>query len=47
LPAIMAEAMQAMVPTMRKYVDGMQEQLQRETAELIKQSQKNGATTKN
>jgi uncharacterized protein len=47
LPAIMAEAMQAMVPTMRKYVDGMQEQLQRETAELIKQSQKNGTTTKN
>jgi uncharacterized protein len=47
LPAIMAEAMQAMVPTMRKYVDGMQEQLQRETAELIKQSQKDGTTTKN
>jgi uncharacterized protein len=40
LPAIVAESMQSMMPIMRKYAEGMQEQLQQETAELIKQSEK-------
>jgi hypothetical protein len=40
LPAIMSEAMQSMMPIMRKYIDGMQDRVQQETAELLKQSQK-------
>jgi len=48
LPAIMAESMQSMMPIMRKYTEGMQEQLQQETAELIKQSEKkSGQAAKN
>ena len=48
MPAIMGEAMQSMMPIMRKYVEGMQDQLQQETAELIKQSEKkSGQATKN
>ena len=48
LPTIMAESMQSMIPIMRKYVDKMQNELQQETAELMKQSaKKSGQTTKN
>lgn len=48
LPAIMAESMQSMMPVMRKYIEGMQDQLKQETAELIKQSEtKSGQVTKN
>ncbi len=48
LPAIMAESMQSMMPIMRKYTEGMQSQLQQETAELLKQSEKkSGEATKN
>jgi hypothetical protein len=36
------------MPIMRKYTEGMQSQLQQETAELLKQSEKkSGEATKN
>lgn len=44
MPAIMAEAMQSMLPLIRKHVEHMQDQIQQETAELIKQSGKTPAT---
>lgn len=48
LPEIMSESMQSMMPIMRRYTEGMQEQLQQETAALIKQSDnKSGQGTKN
>ena len=40
MPAIMGEAMEAMMPTLRKYVDEIHEKLQRETDEMIKDSEK-------
>ena len=43
LPAIMAESMQSAMPVMRKYIDHMQDQLQQETAQLMKQSEKKPA----
>jgi hypothetical protein len=36
LPAIMAEAMDAMVPIMRKQIDEMNERMQREVADMLK-----------
>jgi uncharacterized protein len=48
LPAIMAESLQSAMPIMRKYADHMQDQLQQETSELMKQSEKKpGQTTAN
>jgi hypothetical protein len=38
MPAIMGEAMQAMMPLMQKNIDGMNKHLQDEIAEIIKQS---------
>ncbi|MGA2002550.1 MAG: DUF2059 domain-containing protein [Terriglobales bacterium] len=40
MPAITAEAMDAMTPTLTRYMDDMQEKLQRETQEMIKESEK-------
>jgi uncharacterized protein len=40
MPAITAEAMQAMMPVMRKQVDAMTERVQKEVAESLKESQK-------
>src|SRR5882672_2446089 len=42
MPEIMAESMQSMMPIMRRYIDRMNERVQEETAELLKQSQKKG-----
>jgi hypothetical protein len=48
LPAIMAEAMQSMLPLIRQHVEKVQDRLQQETAEMIKQStEKQGQETKN
>ena len=48
MPAIMSEAMQSMLPLIRQHVEKVQDQLQQETAEMIKQSaQKQGQETKN
>jgi len=41
LPAVMAEGMQAMTPIMRKSVDKMTERVQRQVAEMMKDSPKN------
>jgi hypothetical protein len=40
MPAIMAEAMQSMMPLMRKQMDAMTERIQKEIAESLKESQK-------
>jgi uncharacterized protein len=37
MPAIMADAMQSMMPAMRKYIDGMQDRLQQEVAQMQKE----------
>jgi uncharacterized protein len=48
MPAIMAESMQSMLPLIKRHVEKVQDQLQEETAEMIKQSvQKQGQETKN
>jgi hypothetical protein len=39
MPAIMGEAMQAMMPLMRKHIDGMAERMQQQVAEMIKESE--------
>lgn len=43
LPAIMSEAMQTMMPIMRKNVDRMTERIQQQVAEMSKQSNNQGA----
>jgi hypothetical protein len=40
MPEIMAESMQSMMPILRRYIDGMTDRLQQQTAELLKESQK-------
>jgi len=40
LPAIMGEAMQAMMPIMRQHMDAMNERLKQDVADMIKNSQK-------
>ena len=39
LPAILSESMDAMMPTMTRYMDEMQKKLQQETEEMIKQAE--------
>jgi hypothetical protein len=43
LPSIMSEAMQTMMPLMRKNVDRMSERIQQQVAEMSKQSNHQGA----
>jgi len=43
MPAIMSEAMQAMMPIMRKQIDGMPERIQKQMADMLKESEKNSA----
>jgi hypothetical protein len=38
IPAMMAEAMQSMMPILRKQIDGMNERIQEEVAQLLKDS---------
>ncbi len=40
MPDIMAESMQSMMPILHRYIDGMNDRVQQETAELLKESQK-------
>jgi len=40
MPEIMAESMEAMMPTLRRYIDRMTNRVQTEVAEMIKQSEK-------
>lgn len=40
MPAIMGEAMEAMMPIMRQHIDAMNQRLQREVADMLKNSQK-------
>ncbi len=40
LPAIMGEAMEAMMPIMRRQMDTMNQRVQQEVADMIKNSQK-------
>jgi hypothetical protein len=45
MPAIMGESMEAMMPIMRKYMDTVNQRIQQEVAELLKDSQKKPAQT--
>jgi uncharacterized protein len=45
MPAIMSEAMQAMMPIMRKQIKGMQERIQQQMAEMLKQSKSTAGST--
>ena len=49
MPEIMAEAMESAMPVIRRYIEGMNDRVQKETAELLRESQKAGRvpTTKN
>jgi len=40
MPAMMAEAMQSMMPILRNYVDKVQGRIQEETAQMLKESKK-------
>jgi hypothetical protein len=40
MPAIMGEAMEAMMPIMRQHMDAMNQRLQQEVADMLKNSQK-------
>jgi hypothetical protein len=42
MPAIMADAMQSMMPIMRRYVEKMQNRVQDETAQMLRESKKPG-----
>ncbi len=44
MPAIMAEAMQAMMPIMRQHMDAVNQRIQQEVADMVKKSQKKPAT---
>jgi uncharacterized protein len=44
LPAIMAEAMEAMTPIMRKQMDAMNDRMQKEVAAMIRNGQKTSTT---
>jgi uncharacterized protein len=43
MPAIMSEAMEAMTPIMRRNIERMTESVQQEAAEMLKESNRNGA----
>jgi hypothetical protein len=43
MPAIMGEAMEAMMPIMRQHMDAMNQRLQQEVADMLKNSQKKPA----
>lgn len=40
MPTIMSEAMESMMPVMRKYIDSMNDRVQTEMAQMLKQSEK-------
>jgi hypothetical protein len=40
MPEIMAEAMESAMPVIQRYIEGMQDRVQRETAELLKEPQR-------
>jgi hypothetical protein len=40
MPEIMAEAMESAMPVIRRYIEGMGDRVQKETAELLRESQK-------
>jgi hypothetical protein len=42
MPAIMSEAMEAMMPMMRRNVEWINESVQQQAAEIMKQSQRDG-----
>jgi len=43
MPAIMSEAMESMMPIMRKNIERMTEDVQQQAAEMMKESRQNGA----
>lgn len=43
MPAIMSEAMESMMPIMRKSIERMTEDVQQQAAEMMKESSQNGA----
>ena len=43
MPAIMSEAMESMMPIMRKNIERMTEDVQQQAAEMLKESRQNGA----
>jgi hypothetical protein len=43
LPAIMSEAMESMMPIMRRNIERITQSVQQETAEMLKESNRNGA----
>jgi hypothetical protein len=43
MPAIMSEATESMMPIMRRNIEHMTESVQQEAAEMLKESQRNGA----
>jgi hypothetical protein len=45
LPAIMAESMQAMIPVMRQHMDKVNQRVQQEVAEMLKNNQKKPVST--
>ena len=42
MPAMMAEAMQAMMPLIRSHMDAMKEHMQREVAQMMKEHKPSG-----